>query len=98
MIPKYVLPTVVTALSLGMAVPALSGEGHDHGDTPAVVNSNGPQRLPDGGVFLPKPAATRRTHPACPNGRTAPLGRIERQGGHGSQRRGQSAAVERRSH
>lgn len=56
MIPKYVLPTVVTALSLGMAVPALSGEGHDHGDTPAVVNSNGPQRLPDGGVFLPKPA------------------------------------------
>lgn len=55
MIPKYVLPTVVTALSLGMAVPALSGEGHDHGDTP-VVNSNGPQRLPDGGVFLPKPA------------------------------------------
>ena len=54
MIPKYVLPTVVTALSLGMAVPALSGEGD--GDTPAVVNSNGPQRLPDGGVFLPKPA------------------------------------------
>ena len=38
MIPKYVLPTVVTALSLGMAGPALSGEGRAHGDPPAVVN------------------------------------------------------------
>ena len=56
MIPKYILPAVVTALSLGMAATAFSGEGHDHGDTPAVVNSNGPQRLPDGSVFLPKPA------------------------------------------
>ena len=33
-----------------------AGEGHDHGDTVAPANGNGPQRLPDGSVFLPKPA------------------------------------------
>lgn len=36
--------------------PALAGEGHDHGDAPAAVSANGPQRQPDGSVFLPKPA------------------------------------------
>lgn len=65
MIPKYVLPTVVTALSLGMAVPALSGEGHDHGDTPAVVNSNGPQRLPDGGSSFPSPHSGNSAYAPC---------------------------------
>lgn len=37
---------------------ALAAEdGHDHAhDEPAAVNANGPQRLPDGSVFLPKPA------------------------------------------
>lgn len=44
-------------LSLSMiAPPAAAGEGHDHGDGPAAPNANGPQRLPDGSVFLPKPA------------------------------------------
>ena len=33
-----------------------AGEGHDHGDAVAAPNLNGPQRLPDGSVFLPKPA------------------------------------------
>ena len=33
-----------------------AGEGHDHGEAPAGANANAPQRLPDGGVFLPKPA------------------------------------------
>ena len=33
-----------------------AGEGHDHGDAPAATSSNGPQRQPDGSVFLPKPA------------------------------------------
>ena len=36
--------------------PSLAGEGHDHGDAPAASNANGPQRQPDGSVFLPKPA------------------------------------------
>ncbi|MBT9494397.1 MAG: HlyD family efflux transporter periplasmic adaptor subunit [Paucibacter sp.] len=43
------------ALSLSLT-PAQAGDGHDHGDAPAATNSNGPQRLPDGSVFLPKPA------------------------------------------
>jgi len=42
-------------LTLG-SKPALAGDGHDHGDAPTATNSNGPQRLPDGSVFLPKPA------------------------------------------
>ncbi|MDA7414901.1 efflux RND transporter periplasmic adaptor subunit [Xenophilus arseniciresistens] len=39
-----------------LAAPAFAGPGHDHGDAPAAASSNGPQRLPDGSVFLPKPA------------------------------------------
>jgi cobalt-zinc-cadmium efflux system membrane fusion protein len=35
---------------------AWAGEGHDHGDAPAAASGNGPKRLPDGSVFLPKPA------------------------------------------
>lgn len=43
-------------LSLGSTTASLAGEGHDHGDAPAAPSANGPQRLPDGSVFLPKPA------------------------------------------
>ena len=46
---------LATALFLGVT-PAFAGDGHDHGDAPAATNSKGPQRLPDGSVFLPKPA------------------------------------------
>ncbi|HOB94159.1 MAG TPA: HlyD family efflux transporter periplasmic adaptor subunit [Aquabacterium sp.] len=56
-----------TALSLLLALPALAGEGHDHGAAPAAAPSGGPQRLPDGSVFLPKPAQRQlgvRTLPA----------------------------------
>lgn len=36
---------------------AMAGAGHDHGDEgSAPTGGNGPQRLPDGSVFLPKPA------------------------------------------
>ena len=49
-----------TGLALWFALAALSpvhaGEGHDHGDAPAAPSANGPQRQPDGSVFLPKPA------------------------------------------
>ncbi|RVT50576.1 efflux RND transporter periplasmic adaptor subunit [Rubrivivax albus] len=44
------------ALTLALSSPALAGPGHDHGDAPATPNANGPQRQPDGSVFLPKPA------------------------------------------
>lgn len=46
-------------LALGLittASPALAGPGHDHGDEAQSVAGNGPRRLPDGSVFLPKAA------------------------------------------
>ena len=49
------LTVVSLLLTLGTA-PVHADEGHNHGDAPAAINSNGPQRLPDGSVFLPKPA------------------------------------------
>lgn len=39
-----------------VAAPLQAGEGHDHGDAAAASVTGGPQRLPDGSVFLPKPA------------------------------------------
>jgi len=48
---------LATTLSLASAgLPTFAGEGHDHGPAPAVANANGPQRMADGRVFLPKPA------------------------------------------
>lgn len=44
------------SLALASAISAQAGEGHDHGGAPAAASANGPQRLPDGSVFLPKPA------------------------------------------
>jgi membrane fusion protein, heavy metal efflux system len=43
---------------LGLTWPAAgnAGPGHDHGDEAPAVSSNGPMRLPDGSVFLPKPS------------------------------------------
>ena len=48
--------TLIPVIFLTLISVAHAGEGHDHGDAPPAVNSNGPKRLPDGGVFLPKPA------------------------------------------
>jgi cobalt-zinc-cadmium efflux system membrane fusion protein len=47
---------LIPVLCLALATIAYAGDGHDHGDAPAAANSSGPKRLPDGGVFLPKPA------------------------------------------
>ncbi|MFG6432859.1 efflux RND transporter periplasmic adaptor subunit [Roseateles sp. LYH14W] len=46
--------TIAGALLLAPAMPVFADDGHDHGPAPTV--SGGPQRLPDGSVFLPKPA------------------------------------------
>ena len=43
-------------LALAGPWPAHAGEGHDHGGAAAVPSANGPQRQPDGSVFLPKSA------------------------------------------
>jgi cobalt-zinc-cadmium efflux system membrane fusion protein len=48
---------LLTAALLATVVStSWAGDGHDHGDAPPAANSNGPKRLPDGSVFLPKPA------------------------------------------
>lgn len=54
----FQLSALVLALGVatGFHASALAGPGHDHGDAPAAPSANGPQRLPDGSVFLPKPA------------------------------------------
>jgi biotin carboxyl carrier protein len=39
-----------------MGTAALAHEGESHDEPPPVATGNGPQRLPDGGVSLPKPA------------------------------------------
>ncbi len=47
----------LSAVFATAAMPVYAGPGHDHGDDmPVPVNGNGPKRLPDGSVFLPKPA------------------------------------------
>lgn len=38
------------------ASPTHAGDDHAHGLTPTLTNANGPQRMADGSVFLPKPA------------------------------------------
>ena len=43
-------------LAVQSLAPAHAAEGHDHGETAGAPSANGPQRLPDGSVFLPKPA------------------------------------------
>lgn len=51
--------SLITSISLMVLLStpaAYAGEGHDHGDAPPPVSGNGPRRLPDGSVFLPKPA------------------------------------------
>jgi hypothetical protein len=46
---------LVIAWALAALPPAHASDGHDHGGAGAP-SANGPQRLPDGSVFLPKPA------------------------------------------
>jgi cobalt-zinc-cadmium efflux system membrane fusion protein len=52
---------IAVALSAALAATAHADEGHSHGEAPAAANANGPQRLPDGSVFLPKPAQRQLT-------------------------------------
>jgi hypothetical protein len=47
---------ILAALLLAAATPACAGEGHDHGDAAPAASGDGSKRLPDGSVFLPKPA------------------------------------------
>lgn len=54
---RNVSQTILAALFAAFSVCAHAGPGHDHGhdhDSQPAVSSNGPKRLPDGSVFLPK--------------------------------------------
>nr|WP_245783559.1 HlyD family efflux transporter periplasmic adaptor subunit [Paracidovorax konjaci] len=56
------------ALGWALVMPAHAGPGHDHGEAPPAASGNGPSRLPDGSVFLPKPAQRQlqvRTQPVA---------------------------------
>ena len=51
-----IVTSLAVLVALADAGPASAGPGHDHGDAPAAPSATGPQRQPDGSVFLPKPA------------------------------------------
>ena len=53
--PAVSLSLVAMLLALS-GNAAYAGDGHDHGDAPAAVTSNGPKRQPEGRGFLPEPA------------------------------------------
>ena len=53
---RLISPSLVLLIALAGPPTVHAGEGHDHGDAPAAPSVNGPQRQPDGSVFLPKPA------------------------------------------
>ena len=63
MMPSFIQSAACStccAVLLALMVPVWAGPGHDGGhDTPevgAATTGSGPKRLPDGSVFLPKPA------------------------------------------
>jgi cobalt-zinc-cadmium efflux system membrane fusion protein len=47
---------ILLAAVFAVAVPSWAADGHNHGEATGPANGNGPQRLADGSVFLPKPA------------------------------------------
>lgn len=53
---RKLLTIAFVPLLITMSTPLKAGEGHDHGDSGPATNAGGPQRQPDGSVFLPKPA------------------------------------------
>jgi membrane fusion protein, heavy metal efflux system len=63
---KPLVPIVVSLLMTLSSPTLLAGPGHDHGDEGPATAAGGPQRLPDGNVFLPKAAQRQfglRTQP-----------------------------------
>lgn len=57
--PRFILLAsghILSAMLLTIATPVWAGDGHDHGDAAPAASGDGPKRLPDGSVFLPKPS------------------------------------------
>ncbi|MCD9354729.1 MULTISPECIES: efflux RND transporter periplasmic adaptor subunit [Gammaproteobacteria] len=68
-IKQFAALSLAAAFSLSLAGNVQAHEGHDHGDAAPAPSANGPQRQPDGSVFLPKPAQRQigvRTRPVQP--------------------------------
>jgi RND family efflux transporter MFP subunit len=61
LIKRPLLRLAVSLCLAGAATATQAGEGHDHGDAPVRASANGPQRMADGSVFLPKPAQRQLT-------------------------------------
>jgi membrane fusion protein, heavy metal efflux system len=53
---KHFFRSTLALLAMIATTLIYAGEGHDHGESGPAANANGPQRQPDGSVFLPKPA------------------------------------------
>ena len=57
---KRLAPTLLGFALFGacllLPAPVYAGPGHDHDEPVAAASGNAPKRLPDGSVFLPKPA------------------------------------------
>ena len=53
---KTAIKMLVMIGLVAICSPTMAGEGHDHGDGPQLAAAGGPQRQPDGSVFLPKSA------------------------------------------
>lgn len=53
---EFIIINLMIVIFSGFIKVSYAGEGHDHGVDSPVVNVNGPQRLADGSVFLPKQA------------------------------------------
>ncbi|KQM75616.1 efflux RND transporter periplasmic adaptor subunit [Xylophilus sp. Leaf220] len=52
---RFILfPLLALGLLAGGASPARADAGHSHDAAPSIANGDGPRRLPDGTVFLPK--------------------------------------------
>lgn len=48
--------SILSAALVTLATAVWADAGHDHGEAVPAVGGEGPRRLPDGSVFLPKPA------------------------------------------
>lgn len=56
MIMRYIQCFAAALTFAALAGVAHAGPGHDHGNEAPAASGNGPRRLPDGSVFLPKAA------------------------------------------
>jgi cobalt-zinc-cadmium efflux system membrane fusion protein len=52
---RFIVKPTLGLILFALLAPAWADEGHAHDEPAPALNGNGPQRLPDGSLFLPKP-------------------------------------------